>query len=127
MPGDTGTILMVDDNLDNLGFAKASLEAAGHTVIAAADGEEALRLYEEHQSSIALLLTEVVMPTINGFVLANRVLAIDSQLPVVFMSREAWRAYRGLECLAKPLRPAELVQRVSRALNADTPLNAHTH
>ena len=67
---------MVDDNLDNLGFAKAS---------------------------------------------------IDSQLPVVFMSREAWRAYRGLECLAKPLRPAELVERVSRALNADTPLNTHTH
>jgi two-component system cell cycle sensor histidine kinase/response regulator CckA len=112
------TILVVDDNFGIRGFAKVVLENAGYTVITAADGEEALRLHEKHQSSIALMLTDVVMPNLNGFELAARVLEIDSQLPVLFMSgRYAGIVFRGLECLAKPFRPTELVEKVSRALN----------
>jgi two-component system cell cycle sensor histidine kinase/response regulator CckA len=80
------TILMVDDYLDNLRFAKVFLEESGYTVMTAADGEEALRLYEKYQSSIVLLLTDVVMSSINGLELANRLRQIDSQLPVLFMS-----------------------------------------
>ena len=114
-----GTILVVDDNVDIRGFAKRFLETAGYTVVTAADGKEGLHVYEEHQSSIVLLLTDVVMPNINGIELADRVLEMDSQLPVLFMSGDAWGAYRGLECVAKPFRPAELVERVSRVLNAN--------
>ena len=114
------TILIVDDNVGTRAFAKRFLEAAGYTVVTAADGAEGLRFYAEHQSRIVLLLTDVVMPNINGVELADRVLGMDSQLPVLFMTGGPGRAYRGLECIAKPFRSAELVERVSRVLNANT-------
>jgi CheY-like chemotaxis protein len=120
MTSDTqrGTILVVDDNIDIAGFTKLFLEKAGYSAVTAADGEEALRFYNEHQSSIMLLLTDVRMPNMNGFELADRVLKIDPRLPVLFMSGSGWGAHRGLECIAKPFRPAELIERVSRVLNA---------
>ena len=112
-----GTILAVDDNVDVLGFTRTFLENAGYTVITAAGAEQALCLYAQHRSSIALLLTDVAMPNIDGFELADRVLGMDSSLPVVFMSGSARFDYRGLECLAKPFRPAELIEIVSRVVN----------
>ena len=60
-----GTILLVDDNPDIRRLAKILLEMDGYSVIAAADGEEALHFYEQNQSSIALLLTDLAMPRIN--------------------------------------------------------------
>jgi DNA-binding response OmpR family regulator len=116
-------ILVVDDNPGIRGFAKLFLEDAGYAVVTAADGEEALRVYEQHQSSIVLLVTDAAMPNMNGFELADRVLEIDSQLPVLFMSgRYAGIVYRGLECIVKPFRPAELVERIRRVLNGTTHL-----
>jgi DNA-binding response OmpR family regulator len=117
-----GTILVVDDNLDICALAKVFLENAGYSVVTASDGEEGLRSYQMHQSRIRLLLTDVMMPKVNGLELADRVLGIDAQLPVLFMSGDAWGAYRGLDCVAKPFRCAELVERVSRVLNANTRL-----
>jgi two-component system cell cycle sensor histidine kinase/response regulator CckA len=113
------TILIVDDNLDICAFAKKFLEAAGYSVATAAGGAEGLRVYQEHQSNIVLLVTDVVMPDISGVELADRVLGIDAQLPVLFMTGGTWRPYRGLECIAKPFRSAELVASVSRVLKAN--------
>src|SRR5271166_3830414 len=87
-----GTILVVDDNADIRTFVKRFLETVGWTVVTAADGAEGLRFFEQHQSSIVLLLTDVMMPNTNGLELANRVLQIDSQLPVLFMSGDDWTA-----------------------------------
>ncbi len=121
MPADTHCvkILVVDDNLDIRALAKRFLEIAGYTVITAADGEEGLRFYEEHRSTIALLLTDVAMPKINGFELADRVQEMDAHLSVLFMSGDAGRDYQGSECLAKPFRPTELIEKVKRALHAN--------
>jgi DNA-binding response OmpR family regulator len=116
-----GTILVVDDNHEIRGFTKMFLEKAGYTVATASDGEEGFRYYQEHRSDISMLLTDVAMPKIGGYQLVDRVLAIDSQLPILFMSGDAFSGYRGLECVAKPFGPAELVERVSRVLTA----NAH--
>jgi CheY-like chemotaxis protein len=115
-----GTILVVDDNLDIRGLAQRFLELAGYTVITAADGEEGLCFYEKHQSSIVLLLTDVAMPKVNGFELADRVHAMDLRLPVLFMSGDAGCDYRDSECLAKPFRPVDLMEAVSRTLYATT-------
>jgi two-component system cell cycle sensor histidine kinase/response regulator CckA len=114
-----GIILVVDDNLDNLKLVRKLLEMAGYTVLAAADGDEGLRLYEQHESKIVLLLTDVVMPKINGFQLADRILGMDSQKPVLLMSGDAECSYRDLECIAKPFRPNELIETVSRVLSAN--------
>jgi CheY-like chemotaxis protein len=113
-------ILVVDDNVDIRGLAKRLLEKAGYAVLTAADGEEGLRCYEKHQSDIALLLTGVIMPRTKGFELADRVLSMDSQIPILFMSGQAWGAYRGLKCVTKPILPAELVGLVDQALKVYT-------
>ena len=113
-----GTILLVDDNVDVRALTKAFLEHAGYSVATAADGNEALCYFQQNQSSILLLLTDVLMPSMNGFDLADRVLGIDSNLPVLFMSGDAWGSHRGLDCIAKPFPPAELLQRVKRALSS---------
>ena len=112
------TILVVDDNLDIRGFAKKFLEIAGYAVITAADGEEGIRFYQEHQASIVLVLTDVRMPNLNGLELAHRVFRMDSRLPVLLMSGEAGCDWPGLECVPKPFRPADLLETVSRVLHA---------
>jgi DNA-binding response OmpR family regulator len=127
MPGNdsySGTILLVDDNCDIRTLAKRFLETAGWLVIAAADGEEGLRSFEDHRANIVLLLTDATMPKVNGFDLTDRVLGIDPGLPVLFMSGDTWNNYRGLECLSKPFLPGELVEKVSRTLNANSALKA---
>lgn len=112
------TILVVDDNLDILAFAKKFLEIAGYAVITAADGEEGIRYYQEHQSSIVLLLTDVRMPNIDGLELVHHVRRIDSKLPVLLMSGEPGCDWPGMECVPKPFRPADLIETVSRVLHA---------
>jgi two-component system, cell cycle sensor histidine kinase and response regulator CckA len=111
------TILVVDDDADIRRIASRLLEIAGYTAITAADGEDGFRLYQQHRPGIALLLTDVVMPNLNGIELAKRVLGMDSELPVLLMSGNTGSDYRDLECLAKPFRPAELIEAVSRVLS----------
>jgi len=120
----SGTILVVDDNADIQGFAKIFLEKAGYAVLTASDGEEGIRAYQQHRSSIILMLTDVAMPKMGGLELADRVLAMNSQLGVLLMSGDARCDYRGLECLAKPFRPAELIEIVNRVVNANTQLES---
>jgi two-component system cell cycle sensor histidine kinase/response regulator CckA len=114
-----GTVLVVDDNVDIRRLAKRFLESGGYTVVTAADGEEGLLFYEKDRSRIALLLTDVAMPKINGFELADRVLGMDAGLPVLLMSGDTACEYRNLECLAKPFAPAKLIEMVSRVLSAN--------
>jgi DNA-binding NtrC family response regulator len=111
------TILVVDDDADIRRIASRLLEIAGYTAITAADGEEGFRSYQQHRSSIVLLLTDVVMPNLDGIELAKRVLGTDSELPVLLMSGNAGCHYLDLECLPKPFRPAELIEAVSRVLS----------
>lgn len=56
------------------------------------------------------------MPKMNGIELAARVRGMDSHLPVLFMSGDAACGNRGLECVAKPFGPVELLETVSRVL-----------
>jgi len=103
------TILVVDDDLDIRALVKIFLEQAGYAVATATDGQEGLDIFRSCRSRIALLLTDVRMPNMNGFDLADRVLELDSELPVLFMSGEAWNASRGLGCVAKPFTASELL------------------
>jgi two-component system cell cycle sensor histidine kinase/response regulator CckA len=87
-------------------------------VITADDGAEGLRVYQKHQGDISMLLTDVRMPRMNGIDLADRVLQLDSHLPVLFMSGDAQRANLHFGFLAKPFNSADLVGRVAQVLHA---------
>jgi DNA-binding NtrC family response regulator len=62
------------------------LEQLGYTVITAKTPDEAKNLVHEHQDSIDLLITDVVMPEMNGSDLANQVHSIDTSIKSLFMS-----------------------------------------
>ena len=112
------TILVVDDNLAIRGLIRNLLEHAGYAVATAADGEDGLNFFRQYQSRIALLLTDISMPNMNGFALADRVLELEPDLPVLFMSATAWNISRGLGCLSKPFTTPELISRVGEGLDA---------
>jgi CheY-like chemotaxis protein len=80
------TILVVEDEPDVLELTATLLEMRGYTVLAAPSTREALRLAREHPGEIHLLLTDVLMPEMNGQDLARQVVALRPQVRILFMS-----------------------------------------
>jgi two-component system, cell cycle sensor histidine kinase and response regulator CckA len=120
-PSGMATILVVDDQAATLKVARILLESFGYEVLAAANGQEAMILYRRHQQQIRLLLTDVVMPDITGPQLAERLLRINPNLPVIFMSGYPNEELRGpgVHFLAKPFNPAGLSKAVREALHEE--------
>jgi two-component system cell cycle sensor histidine kinase/response regulator CckA len=83
------TILVVDDEALVRSMARDILLGAGYRVLEAADGEQALRVAEEHPGAIQVLLTDVVLPGINGKDLAARMAALRPETKMLFMSGRA--------------------------------------
>jgi two-component system cell cycle sensor histidine kinase/response regulator CckA len=80
------TIVVVEDDESVRELVQLMLSGHGYNVLAAADGESAARLCAEHPNGVDLLLTDVVMPEVNGRVLAERLGAMFPSLRVLFMS-----------------------------------------
>jgi two-component system, cell cycle sensor histidine kinase and response regulator CckA len=80
------TVLLVEDEVGVRGVAQQILQSAGYTVLAASDGEEAVRLSAQRAGPIHLLLTDVVMPGMSGPELARRLAAMRPALKVMYMS-----------------------------------------
>jgi len=112
------TVLVVEDNLAIRALTKTFLEGAGYAVATAADGDSGFNFFKQHRSRIALLLTDVRMPNMNGFELADRILELDAEFPILFMSATTWNADRGLGCVAKPFTAVELLSKVRQGLEA---------
>ena len=123
--GGSETILLVEDDLQVRDVARSSLEALGYRVLEASGGEEALRLFRECQGPVHLLLTDVIMPGMNGRELAERILALQPQIRVLFMSgytADVAPLEGGLKgigaLLTKPFTPDELGHRVRGVLDS---------
>ncbi len=84
--GGSGTILLVEDEPAILRMATRMLESLGYVVIAAETPGEAIRLAHEHSGPIDLLMTDVVMPEMNGRELAKNLLFIYPGIERLFMS-----------------------------------------
>ncbi len=97
------TVLVVDDDLAVLDVACKVLGRGGFDVLRASGGEEALRLAEEAEGRIALLLTDVVMPGMGGRELAEKFQERHPDVPVLFMS-----AYTEDEIILQGIRLAEV-------------------
>ena len=80
------TILLVEDEPMILEMATSMLESLGYTVLPASGPDEAIRLAGEQNGAIHLLMTDVVMPAMNGRLLANRLCAQLPGLRCLFMS-----------------------------------------
>ena len=80
------TILLVEDEPAILGMTTMMLERQGYTVVGAGTPGEAIRLATEHAGDIHLLMTDVVMPEMNGRDLAKNILSLYPHLKCLFMS-----------------------------------------
>jgi PAS domain S-box-containing protein len=119
--GRPGTILLVEDEPAVRRLAEDMLRREGYHVIAATSGSEALDRLEEH-AEVSLLLTDVVMPGMNGLDLARHARALRPGLRVVFMTgygegaaEEAGLSGAGL--IAKPFTPAALARKIHETLS----------
>jgi len=82
----TTTILVVDDDASITGLATKILEPLGYEIFIAANGKEALEISRKHEKKIDLLLTDVVLPIINGRELAKILQQERPYMQIILMS-----------------------------------------
>ncbi len=118
------TILLVEDESALLVMAKRLLESMGYTVLSAASPIEALRLTEDHIGEIHLLLTDVIMPEMNGRDLANQLTALRPSMKHLFMSgytadiiTHQGVLANGLKFIQKPMSRIDLAAKVRKVLD----------
>jgi two-component system, cell cycle sensor histidine kinase and response regulator CckA len=120
------TILLVEDEDAVRTFAKKALEKKGYKVLAAASGEQALEVLDEEGAGIDLLVTDVVMPNMDGPALVEQVRKTHPSLKVIFISGYAEETLRksidspDVMFLPKPFSLKELAQAVKGALTGDS-------
>ena len=116
-------ILLAEDDESMRRFLKKALERAGHAVIDAAQGDEALT--ELQLREFDLLLTDIVMPVMDGIELARRAAEIDPEMKIMFITgfaavalNAANEAPADAKVLSKPFHLKDLVQEVDRVIAA---------
>jgi len=119
------TILLVEDEEAVRSFAARALKLRGYHVIEAAGGEEALDIVKTSVSPIRLLITDVVMPSMDGPTLVKKVRALKPEIRIIFMSGYAEETFRrndekveDLYFLPKPFGLKQLAAKVKDVLSA---------
>ena len=117
------TVLVVDDETPIRRLLRRQLEALGCTVLEAESGPEALRLLLSRRGTWDLVLSDVVMPEMNGTELADRILADNPEQSIVLMSghvpgglARVGRRERIVPILRKPFLPDQLIEVVKLVL-----------
>ncbi len=124
----TETVLVAEDEPAVRELVKQTLEQRGYKVLEAKDGYEALRIFELCKSEIHLLVTDVIMPLMNGRELAQRLETIRPGMKILYMSgyTDEVLAFHGIaqpeiEFIQKPFTASELAGKVELALSVDRP------
>ncbi len=118
------TILLVEDEAAVRALSVQTLRRRGYTVLEAMNGEEALRVVQGREKEIVLLVTDMIMPQMNGKELAQRLLALHPHLKVLYASGYTENTIMhegvlepGVDFLAKPFTPTQLAGKVREILD----------
>jgi two-component system cell cycle sensor histidine kinase/response regulator CckA len=125
VPGGTETVLLAEDEKLVRKFVRSILEQNGYTVLEAHHGSEALRVALQHPDPIHLLLTDMVMPLMDGKLLAQRMVNLRPGIRVLYMSGYSENAVvhhgvleSGTAFIEKPFTVETLALKVREALDS---------
>lgn len=123
--GGEATLLLVEDDKDVRAVVSKMLSMSGFAVIEAEDPIQALRLFEQHRDVIDVLITDVVMPGMNGKQLYERIAAVNPDIKTLFISAYADGAIddlgdlrEGVSFLQKPFTPEALLAKLQQILES---------
>jgi two-component system, cell cycle sensor histidine kinase and response regulator CckA len=132
IPRGSEVVLVVEDDAEVRALASRILRSLGYRVIQAAFGEEAVAIAREHREPIDLLLTDVVMPGLNGRQVADLIAPIHPRCRVLYTSGYTDDAIvrhgvldEGIAFVAKPYTPPVLGIKVREVLDQDPTSKAH--
>jgi two-component system, cell cycle sensor histidine kinase and response regulator CckA len=127
-PNPLPPILIVDDEKVVRDIVRDWLVSSGYPVLEAHDGKTALQLVTQRNLQIGLLITDVIMPNMNGRELADRVSTIRPRLRVLFITAYSADILKGLglcpdgvDLLRKPFDKGKLLVQVRRILTVSRP------
>jgi nitrogen-specific signal transduction histidine kinase/ActR/RegA family two-component response regulator len=119
----TETILLVEDEVLVREMFEAVLTAKGYTVLTAGDGLQALKVSNHHQGQIDLLVTDIALPVLSGWELADRIAKARALTPILYISgfsneevSHRFAASAPIDFLQKPFAPEALLLKVRNVL-----------
>src|SRR5271155_593854 len=120
------TVLLVEDEINLRRLARQYLETQGYKILEAEDGAAALQIVDGHKGTIDLLLTDVIMPGMNGRELAAQIVNLLPEVRVLYMSGYTENAIghdgtldAGINLLQKPFSLPALKERVREVLDSE--------
>lgn len=126
--GNGELVLVVDDESAIRNITRQMLERFGYRVVTAAEGGEAVEVYARHREEVALVLTDMRMPGVDGATLIRQLRKVDPALPIVGASGmqagwdQAYLAGLGVnQLLSKPFTAGELLRTIRACLEPDSP------
>jgi two-component system, cell cycle sensor histidine kinase and response regulator CckA len=119
-------ILVAEDEVMVRNIVRHLLEAESHEVLAAADGQEALQISRQYNGTIDLLITDVVMPRLDGFGLIRQIQQERPNLRILVMTGHSptdvsMKSPAAFPLLRKPFGPAAFLAKVRQVLNDQDP------
>ncbi len=118
-----GTILLVEDEEGLRGLNARGLRSRGYTVVEASNGVEALEMFEEQNREIDLVVSDVVMPEMDGPTLLKEMRALNPDLKIIFVSGYAEEAFekslpenQQFAFLPKPFALSALIEKVKETM-----------
>jgi CheY-like chemotaxis protein len=118
------TILLVEDESSIMKMTTSMLKRLGYQVIAAETPDEAIRMAQECKGKIDLLMTDVIMPNMNGSDLASTIMAIKPDIKLLFMSGYTANVIamhgvldEGVHFIQKPFLRKDLITKIREALD----------
>jgi two-component system cell cycle sensor histidine kinase/response regulator CckA len=122
--GNGETILVVDDDSTILSITAQTLEAFGYNAIVAEDGAQAIVIYSRRSADIALVLTDMSMPIIDGQALIAALTRLDPTLPIIAATGDTASAHlariakTGATVLTKPYTADHMLRTIADVLGA---------
>jgi two-component system cell cycle sensor histidine kinase/response regulator CckA len=128
-PRGTETVLVVDDEQSVRNLVKKILSNVGYTVLSAESGSEALKILNQDERRVQLVLTDIVMPEMSGEKFSQHLLKLFPHIKVIFMSGFADSAVQNNEIdhdqvisiIGKPFSAADLTHKVREVLDGVIP------